>query len=292
MAATRTTDLHQLWTDSLADASCHLMRSPPSTSDDWLAVEESEPDTKSLPRSPTIMLTSQPKTVMVVDDDERIRVLMSWKLESEGFNVVGFPDGESALESIDRSQPDLVVLDLGLSSTGIGGLDMLRKIRTVSDPLASLLPVIVVSGRTGQMDRIVALDMGADDYLVKPANLGELAARIRAVLRRSNGHDLSPLRFGDLYVDLLARTVTVGDVRVELTAREFDLLAFMAGKPGQVFTRAQLLTHVWRSSSQWQDQSTVTEHVHRIRQKVEYDPSNPQWIKTVRRVGYQITQAS
>lgn len=238
------------------------------------------------------MLTSQPKTIMVVDDDERIRVLMSWQLESEGFNVVGFPDGESALESIDRSLPDLVVLDLGLSSTGVGGLDMLRKIRTVSDPLASLLPVIVVSGRTGQMDRIVALDMGADDYLVKPANLGELAARIRAVLRRSNGHDLSPLRFGDLYVDLLARTVTVGDVRVELTAREFDLLAFMAGKPGQVFTRAQLLTHVWRSSSQWQDQSTVTEHVHRIRKKVEYDPSNPQWIKTVRRVGYQITQAS
>ncbi len=219
--------------------------------------------------------------VLVVDDDERVRTVVSWQLEADGYAVSQARDGVSALERIDADRPDLVVLDL--SMPGLGGLDVLRRVRsTESHDGRSALPVIVLSGRSGETDRIVGLDLGADDYLVKPFSPGELAARVRSVLRRTGGPPRA-VELAGLSVDPATREVRVDGTTVELTAREFDLLAFLARHPKQVFTRAQLLQQVWRSEPGWQGESTVTEHVHRLRSKV-----GAQRLRTVRGVGYQL----
>ncbi|GAA1393058.1 response regulator transcription factor [Pseudonocardia kongjuensis] len=225
-------------------------------------------------------------TVLVVDDDERVRTLVSWQLEADGFAVVTAPDGAAALDRIASARPDLVVLDLSLP--GVGGLDVLRRVRR--DDAATggaALPVIVLSGRSGETDRIVGLDLGADDYLVKPFSPGELAARVRSVLRRS-----APVRpggaaarAGGLRVDEPTREVTVDGDPVELTAREFDLLAFLARHPRQVFSRAQLLEQVWDAAPDWRSEATVTEHVHRLRHKL---PGGDRILRTVRGVGYRL----
>ncbi|MBI4941804.1 MAG: response regulator transcription factor [Actinobacteria bacterium] len=226
--------------------------------------------------------------VLVVDDDERIRTLLSWKLEAEGYTVVCAENGVAALERLARERPDLVVLDL--SMPGVGGLDVLRRVRATGD---GALPVIILSGRSGEADRIVGLDLGADDYLVKPFSPAELAARVRSVLRRAArpAGPEEPAPDGPaegLRVHAASREVLVDGRAVELTAREFDLLAFLVAHPRQVFTRAQLLTRVWASDAGWQGEATVTEHVHRIRSKVEPDPSRPRWLRTVRGVGYRL----
>ncbi|MBW0106868.1 response regulator transcription factor [Pseudonocardia sp. KRD291] len=224
------------------------------------------------------------RRVLVVDDDERVRTLVSWQLEAEGFAVVEAPDGAGALERIERDRPDLVVLDLSLP--GVGGLDVLRRVRGDERASGSLrsLPVIVLSGRSGETDRIIGLDLGADDYLVKPFSPGELAARIRSVLRRSEPVVASEP--GGLTVDGPAREVAVDGRSVDLTAREFDLLAFLARHPRQVFSRAQLLDQVWGAAPDWRSEATVTEHVHRLRQKL--DPSAGRFLRTVRGVGYRL----
>ena len=219
--------------------------------------------------------------VLVVDDDEQVRTLVAWQLEAEGFTVSGAADGASALGEIDARPPDLIVLDLSLPL--VDGLDVLTRLRRTS-----AIPVIVLTGRGGETDRIIGLDLGADDYLVKPFSPGELAARVRSVLRRSTPGDLTGrLEFGDLDIDVSMRVVSVAGVAAELTAREFDLLVFLARSPRQVFTRAQLLKRVWGSSTEWQDAATVTQHVHRLRQKLEQDPHDPRWLRTVRGVGYR-----
>jgi DNA-binding response OmpR family regulator len=210
--------------------------------------------------------------VLVVDDDQRVRTVVSWQLEADGFAVSEAADGAAALESIERERPDLVVLDLSLP--GVGGLDVLRTVRGRERAGSTApLPVIVLSGRSGETDRIVGLDLGADDYLVKPFSPGELAARVRSVLRRG------------LWVDETSRDVTVDGRVVELTAKEFDLLAFLARHPRQVFTRAQLLQNVWSSDRSWQGEATVTEHVHRLRQKLGPGASGQLLLQTVRGVG-------
>ncbi|MDL5155570.1 response regulator [Actinomycetospora termitidis] len=219
--------------------------------------------------------------VLVVDDDEAARTVASWRLESDGFAVDQAADGAAALAAIDGSCPDLVVLDL--SMPGIGGLDVLRRVRAT--PTTESLPVIVLSGRSGETDRIVGLDLGADDYLVKPFSPGELAARVRSVLRRAR--PAAPVVTGGIELDVPAREVTLDGASVELTAREFDLLAFLVGHPRQVFSRAQLLAQVWRSEG-WQGEATVTEHVHRLRHKLRLDPADRPRIRTVRGVGYQL----
>jgi DNA-binding response OmpR family regulator len=229
--------------------------------------------------------------VLVVDDDAGTRTLVTWQLESEGFEVREAGDGLAAMAAITTEQPDLVVLDLGLP--GLAGLDVLTRLRRTSS-----LPVIVVTGRSGETDRIVGLDLGADDYMVKPFSPGELAARVRSVLRRSRGAGGAARPTGPageepqaagprLTVDTMAREVTVDGRHVELTAREFDLLAFLVASPRRVLTRAQLLERVWHSSPDWQEEATVTQHMHRLRRKVEPDPDNPRWLRTVRGVGYQ-----
>ena len=222
-----------------------------------------------------------PRRVLVVDDDERVREVVSWQLEAEGFTVGQAGDGPAALQSIAALPPDLMVLDLSLP--GLGGLDVLRRVRQ-----DGRLPVIVLSGRNGETDRIIGLDLGADDYLVKPFSPEELAARVRSVLRRCPQPpepDSSPP--GRLRIDAGSREVTVDGQLAELTAKEFDLIAFLARHPRHAFTRAQLLEHVWQSDSGWQCAATVTEHVHRLRHKIEPDPAHPRWLLTVRGVGYR-----
>ncbi|MFF9479904.1 response regulator transcription factor [Streptomyces sp. NPDC014733] len=231
--------------------------------------------------------------VLVVDDDEDVRTLARWQLESEGFAVVTAADGQAALDAVAENRPDVVLLDLTLPL--VAGLDVLTHIRRRSADL----PVIVVSGRSGETDRIIGLDLGADDYVVKPFSPAELAARVRSVLRRSRRAEpapaqpapepaAAPVRSRDgLVIDRATRTVTVRGDAVELTAREFDLLAFLAASPRHVYTRDQLLEQVWQSSSDWQEPATVTQHVHRLRRKLERDPDRPHWLRTVRGVGYR-----
>lgn len=229
-----------------------------------------------------------PCRVLVVDDDERIRTMLSWQLEAEGFVVHCAADGADALDRIDLERPDLVVLDLTMP--GVAGLDVLRRVRhRESSDRTAPLPVIILSGRSGETDRIVGLDLGADDYLVKPFSPGELAARIRSVLRRARppaADEQHPS--GGIRIDQATREVFAAGRYVELTAREFDLLAFLVRNPRQVFTRAHLLRSVWDSAARWQSEATVTEHVHRLRSKLEDDPAHPRWLRTVRGVGYRL----
>ena len=225
--------------------------------------------------------------ILVVDDDQRVRTVVSWQLEADGFAVAEAADGAAALAQIERSRPDLVVLDLSLP--GVGGLDVLRRVREAAGTAASL-PVIVLSGRSGETDRIIGLDLGADDYLVKPFSPGELAARVRSVLRRV-GAGAVPARTapaGGLWVDEASRDVTLDGSPVDLTAKEFDLLAFLVRHPRQVFTRAQLLQHVWGSARGWQGEATVTEHVHRLRHKLGAAAGGRPIVQTVRGVGYRV----
>jgi DNA-binding response OmpR family regulator len=230
----------------------------------------------------TTAAAAPPQRLLVVDDDEHIRTLLSWQLEAEGYTVRCVGDGAAALDTIDTDRPDLIVLDLSLP--GIGGLDVLRRLRTGG---SSGPAVIVLSGRSGETDRIVGLDLGADDYLIKPFSPGELAARVRSVLRRAaRAETLCPDGNAELHVERGTREVLVRGHGVELTAKEFDLLAFLHDHPRRVFSRSQLLEHVW-DGAEWRDEATVTEHVHRIRGKIEEDPVRPRWVRTVRGVGYR-----
>ncbi len=219
--------------------------------------------------------------VLVVDDDQAVRVLLTRYLEMEHFEVEQVDDGAAVLAAIESWKPDLVLLDLMLPAQD--GLDILSRLRRDSN-----LPVILLTARGSEADRILGLKLGADDYVVKPFSPGELAARINSVLRRTRSSPAqSVLRFEGLTLDLGTREVTVGDLLVSMTAREFDLLAFLASSPRQVFSRQQLLANVWDSSEEWQDPDTVTEHVRRIRRRIEPVPDHPRWIKTVRGVGYR-----
>jgi two-component system, OmpR family, phosphate regulon response regulator PhoB len=227
--------------------------------------------------------------VLVVDDDQRVRTVVCWQLEADGYAVSEAGDGAAALAQIERDRPDLVVLDLSLPC--VGGLDVLRRVREAERDSASPLPVIVLSGRSGETDRIIGLDLGADDYLVKPFSPGELAARVRSLLRRTRPGAV-PARLADgLRVDETSRDVTLDGRPVDLTAKEFDLLAFLARHPRQVFTRAQLLEQVWGSAKGWQGEATVTEHVHRLRHKLGRGGAGRPIVATVRGVGYRLEPA-
>jgi DNA-binding response OmpR family regulator len=219
--------------------------------------------------------------ILVVDDDVELVGIVRAALEREGFSVDEAGDGEAALSKITASSPELVVLDLGLPK--MRGLDVLRQVRT-TDPV----PVIVLSGLSDEADRIVGLELGADDYVVKPFSPRELVARVRSVLRRSRElPEVARLEFDDLEIDLSTRDVRVAGKPVLLRRREFDLLAFLCASPRQVFTREQLLLQVWDSDPEWQGAGTVSEHIHRLRARIEEDPARPRRIVTVRGVGYR-----
>jgi DNA-binding response OmpR family regulator len=217
--------------------------------------------------------------LLIVDDDQQLRELLLLVLGGEGFEVSGAGDAEGALAEVASGSPDLVILDIGLG-TG-DGREVLAEIRRRGS-----LPVVMISANGEPVDRVLALRLGADDFLVKPFFPLELVARVESVLRRSR--PAAPLNGGSpLRIDELTREVTLEGVSVELTAKEFDLLAFLVRSPRQVFSRSQLLEQVWASRREWQDEATVTEHVRRVRRKVEKDPERPRWIVTVRGVGYR-----
>lgn len=218
--------------------------------------------------------------VLVVDDSDEAREAARRALDRAGFVVTEASDGDQALKAVASDPPDLVLLDLGMP--GMGGLEVLAEVRRTSE-----LPVIVLSGRAEESERVVALEMGADDYIVKPFLVRELPARIRSVLRRSRPAAPSALHFGELEIRVAEREVVVCGEGVETTAKEFDLLTRLASEPRRVFSRAQLLEEVWGSSRDWQDPATVTEHVRRLRRKIEADPERPRWLHTVRGVGYR-----
>jgi two-component system phosphate regulon response regulator PhoB len=218
--------------------------------------------------------------ILVVDDDQDSRALVRVALEHESFSVLEAGDGAEALEVIAAEHPDLVVLDVNLPS--VGGFDVLAQMRLVHS-----VPVIMVTGRDGETDRVLGLELGADDYVVKPFSPRELTSRVRAVLRRSSHvSDEEHLDFVGLHIDLTSREVSVEGRPVGLTTREFELLAFLAASPRRVYSRAQLLERVWSSALEWQDPATVTEHVRRIRLKIEPNRDSPHRIRTVRGVGY------
>jgi DNA-binding response OmpR family regulator len=217
--------------------------------------------------------------VLVVDDDAAVRRIVRGGLEREGFSVCDAANSTQALDELAARAPSLVILDVNLGP--LGGFDVLSRIRALSR-----VPVILLTGRVSETDRVLGLELGADDYVVKPFSPRELAARGRAVLRRTTEIPGADLDFGQLRIDTRARRVRLNDAVVELTAKEFDLLAFLASSPREVFSRKQLLESVWHSAGEWQDPSTITEHVHRLRGKLESDKQNPMWIRTVRAAGY------
>ena len=224
--------------------------------------------------------------VLIVDDDAEVRAFLRRILTAEGYEVAQAADAESALRELKAAVPDLVLLDVMLA--GEDGRDVLPRLHDVAP-----VPVILLTALGHESDKILGLKLGADDYVTKPFSPGELVARIQSVLRRSGRaagaarRRGSVLDFGELVIDPGSREVTVGGRRVEMTAREFDLLLFLASSPRQVFSRDQLLEHVWDSSSSWQDDATVTEHIRRVRRRIEADPLRPRWVKTVRGAGYR-----
>ena len=222
-------------------------------------------------------------TILVVDDEPTIAEVVSRYLERAGYSADTTGDGIEALRMAGEIRPDLIVLDLMLPS--LGGLEVLRRLRTDGE---SDTPVILLTAKGEQNDKLAGLRQGADDYMVKPFSPTELVARIDAVLRRARPaeEDAVPLRFEGLEVDARGRRVSRDGEEVRLSQREFDLLRFMATHPGQAFTRDQLMDRVWDAAAA-SDTSTVTVHVRRIRAKVEPDPERPRFIQTVWGVGYR-----
>ncbi|MEZ5232429.1 MAG: response regulator transcription factor [Acidimicrobiales bacterium] len=224
-------------------------------------------------------------TVLVVDDEPMVREVVTRYLRLDGHRVLPAADGVGAARLLAEAAPDLVVLDVMLP--GLDGLTLLRGLRATST-----VPVILLTARAGEDDRILGLELGADDYVVKPFSPRELATRVRTVLRRTRppvqAHGGAPvLDFGELHLDLRARQVLVRGRPVELAPKELDLLGVLARHPRQAFSRRELLAEVWDSAPEYQDPATVTVHVGRIRQKIEADPVRPRWIVTVRSLGYR-----
>lgn len=222
--------------------------------------------------------------VLVVDDEPMVREVVAQYLQLDGFVVHEASDGAAAMAWLDTHEPELVVLDVMLPE--LDGLTLLRRVRGAGD-----VPVILLTARAEETDRILGLELGADDYIVKPFSPRELVARVRTVLRRvrpsvpTNGDGV--LAFDGLRIDQRTREVFVGDAVVALTPKEFDLLTFLAASPRQVFSRRQLLDHVWGSAPEYQDPATVTVHIGRLRQKIEPDPDEPTRLLTVWGVGYR-----
>jgi DNA-binding response OmpR family regulator len=220
-------------------------------------------------------------TVLVVDDEPIVREVVVRYLERDGHNAVEAVDADSARLALEQHAPSLVVLDLMLP--GADGLELCREIRSRSD-----LPVIMLTARADESDRIVGLELGADDYVTKPFSPRELTARVRTVLRRTStpSHETERLVFDELEIDRSTREVFVAGADVRLTAKEFDLLLFLARHPRRVFSRQQLMDGVWGYEAAYET-GTVTVHVRRLREKIERDAAHPRWIETVWGVGYR-----
>ena len=222
--------------------------------------------------------------ILVVDDEPSIREVVSLYLEQMGFDATVVGDGQSALDLLQSDPPDLLILDVMLP--GVDGYEITRQVRATSR-----IPIILLTARKDEIDRILGLELGADDYVVKPFSPRELVSRVKAVLRRTQqapaplGGD-QPVTCGGIQIDPRTRQATVAGEEIPLTVKEFDLLWMFTSNPHQVFNRDQLLDRVW-GVSEFIDASTVTVHVRRLREKIEEDPSNPRQIITVWGVGYR-----
>jgi DNA-binding response OmpR family regulator len=224
----------------------------------------------------------------VVDDEKIIVKGLKFNLEKEGYDVLTAYDGEEALRVFNEEKPDLIVLDLILPE--LDGFEVCRRIRKTSD-----IPIVMLTARGEDIDKILGLELGADDYVTKPFNPRELAARVKAIMRRSHAPamdstGLQVIRLQDLQIDLFQHKVRVRDKDVDLTSKEFALISLMASHPGRVFSREKLLEHVW-GYDYYGDARTVDVHIRHLREKIEPDPSTPQLILTVWGAGYKFREA-
>jgi two-component system, OmpR family, phosphate regulon response regulator PhoB len=263
----------------------------PMTSADMRLLQASRPTRSALVTSQRGLGTrawgaARMTRVLVIEDDAEMVGMLRTHLTSEGYDVDVASTCAGAIEKATTATPDLVLLDIVLGKED--GREVFRELRLISD-----VPTIFLTGRGLETDRIAGLKMGADDYMVKPFSLGEVSARIESVLRRATGagaaHDPEEptMSFGPLQINELTHEVRLNGELVELTSKEFALLAFLAASPRRVYSREQLLENVWLSSPEWQGGATVTEHIRRLRSKIEVDPDHPKWITTVRGVGYR-----
>jgi DNA-binding response OmpR family regulator len=221
------------------------------------------------------------KTILVVDDEPKIATLARDYLEHAGFAVLTASDGTSALATIRQRRPDLVVLDLGLP--GLDGLDVTRELRR-----DSTIPIVMLTARDDELDKLLGLELGADDYLTKPFSPRELVARVRAVLRRADRPPdaAETIRAGDVVLDLPRMRAEVGGTAVELTPTEFQVLATLAARPGRIFTRAQLLDALHGVAFETYERA-IDSHIKNLRRKIEPDPRRPRYVLTVYGIGYR-----
>jgi DNA-binding response OmpR family regulator len=222
-------------------------------------------------------------TILVVDDEESVQKLLAFPLEREGFRVLQARDGEEALERFERGSVDLVILDLALPK--VDGIEVCRRLRAQSD-----VPIIMLTARDDEVDKVLGLELGADDYITKPFSIREFRSRVRALLRRAQLPPASArtdvIQTDGLEIDLPRRTVLVRGRPAQLTYLEFELLRTLAAHPGRVYTRQMLLETLW-GSADFRDPRTIDVHVRHLREKIESDPSEPEYIFTVRGVGYR-----
>jgi DNA-binding response OmpR family regulator len=233
-----------------------------------------------MPDSPTILL---------VDDEDAVQKLLTYPLEREGYRVVSALDGQQALERFDAEQPDLVVLDIMLPK--VDGLEVCKRLRA-----RSTVPIIMLTARDDELDKVVGLELGADDYITKPFSIREFRSRVRALLRRAKlppyggeNADDELLASDGLRIDIARRSVEVDGNPVQLTYVEFELLRTLATRPGKVFSRKALLEELW-GGSDYREPRTIDVHVRHLREKLERDPSEPEFIHTVRGVGYRFRE--
>ena len=220
--------------------------------------------------------------ILVVDDEPTILDSVGYALQREGFEVSSATDGTEGLRLAREERPDVIVLDVMLP--GLSGREVCRQLRAESD-----VPILMLSARGGEIDRVLGLELGADDYVTKPFSLAELVSRVRALLRRREldrtGRDA--LRIGDLELDLAAHDARIDGVRVHLTPSEFRLVALLASDPGRAFSRAELVRHLWETEYTGGERA-VDAHVVNLRRKLEHDPAEPRRLLTVRGVGYTL----
>ena len=231
-------------------------------------------------------MANHPARILLVDDEQSIQTLLSYPLRKEGYDVVQATDGPEALQRFDEQPFDLVVLDLMLPR--IDGLEVCRQLRTRSS-----VPIIMLTAKSEEIDKVVGLELGADDYITKPFSLREFSSRVKATLRRAEmsrpaetDPDETPLEVRGLRIDFPKRTVRVRDADAPLTYVEFEILAALARSPGRVFTRDMLLARIWGDSA-YRDPRTIDVHIRHLREKLESDPKAPEYLFTVRGVGYR-----
>jgi DNA-binding response OmpR family regulator len=234
------------------------------------------------------MRMSEPPTILLVDDEDAVQKLLTYPLEREGFRVVSAWDGQEALDRFAQTNPDLVVLDIMLPR--VDGLEVCKRLRA-----RSTVPIIMLTARDDELDKVVGLELGADDYITKPFSIYEFRSRVRALLRRAKlppyqGEDVGEiLAAGPLRIDPARRSVELDGTAVQLTYVEFELLRTMASHPGRVFSRKMLLEEIW-GGSDYREPRTIDVHVRHLREKLERDPREPEFIHTVRGVGYRFRE--